>query len=146
MLAIHIGVGCYFLIVAKRHQNQVAQVHYDLFGLMRKIEGLSSSKRALVQFQLDSLLETLIKQLPTRIATQAGEQIFDTESQMLRALSELGPDLKGNIALQQRLEALVQSMGNLESTIVSLTNETVRQAMLDAKHLLLRDEHVDLDN
>ncbi len=126
----------------KTHSAHVErrELYHELFILMRKIENLSESKRGMVLHQFDNLLDSLIKQLPTRIAAEAGERIFETESQLLRALAEIEPAIGADQRSQLRLEHLVQSMENLEATVVSLTCESVRQAMLDVRESLFAQE------
>jgi hypothetical protein len=85
-------------------------------------------------------LDSLVKQMPSRIAVEAGERIFETESQFLKTLSELEPGLISDPSSQRRIEQLVQSMENLEATVVSLTCESIRQAMLDVRQSLLAQD------
>lgn len=119
------------------------KLHQELFGLMRRIEGLSTGRRALITYQFDNMLESLIKQLPTRIASEAGQRIFDTESQILKALSEIEPALGEDKVLHSRLEQVLHSMENLEAVVVSVTCESVRQAIVDVRHSLLSQDGIE---
>lgn len=115
-------------------------LYRELFALMQKIESMSAGKRGMVLHQFDNLLDSLVKQMPSRIAVEAGERIFETESQFLKTLSELEPGLISDPSSQRRIEQLVQSMENLEATVVSLTCESIRQAMLDVRQSLLAQD------
>ena len=144
VLALQISVALYLLGKFQFASKEQSRLYHELFGILRKIEGLSSGRRALIAHNLDILLEQLVKQLPSRIAAEAGEIIYKTESSMLKALADLEPNLPQLPGMKERVEKLVVSMEGLESTVVLLTTETVRQAILDTKRSILdADSHED---
>lgn len=128
------------LLKTQRAHREREDLYKELFALMRKIEGMSAGKRAMVLHQFDNLLDSLVKQLPTRIAVEAGERIFETESRLLKTLAEIEPGLSADAPGHLHLEHLIQSMENLEATVVSLTCDSVRQAMLDVRETLLNQD------
>ena len=79
------------------------KLHHELSGLTRKIEGLSSGRRALIAYHLDMLLERLVKQLPSRISAEAGDIIYRTESSMLKTLADLEPNLPQIPGMKERV-------------------------------------------
>jgi hypothetical protein len=144
VLAFQVSVTLYMIGKFQFANQERTRLYHQLFGILRKIEGLSSGRRALIAHNLDILLEQLAKQLPSRIAAEAGEIIYKTESSMLKALADLEPNLPQMPGMKERVEKLVVSMESLESTVVLLTTETVRQAILDTKRSILdADSHED---
>jgi hypothetical protein len=137
VLALQVSVAFYLLGKLQFASQERSKLYLELFGMLRKIEGLSSGRRALISHNLDIMLERLAKQLPSRIAAEAGEVIYKTESSMLKVLADLEPNLPQMPAMKERVEKLVISMESLESTVVSLTSETVRQAIMDTKRSIL---------
>lgn len=137
MLVLQFMVATFTFRRSRAADIERGRLHQELFGLMKRIDGLSSGRRALITYQFDNMLESLSKQLPTRIASEAGQKILDTESQILKALSEIEPALAGDKLLESRLEQVVHSMENLETVVVSVTCESVRQAIVDVRQSLL---------
>lgn len=144
VLVLQASVILFLLHRFKASHSTQEKLYQELFGLTRKIEGLSSGRRALIAYHLDMLLERLVKQLPSRISAEAGDVIFRTESSMLKTLADLEPNLPQLPGMKDRVESLVSSMERLESTVVSVTGEAVRQAIFDTKRSILEaDSHED---
>lgn len=143
LLLLHVCVILFSIYRTKVAETDGARLRQELFGLMRRIEGLSTGRRALITYQFDNMLESLVKQLPTRIANEAGQRIVDTESQILKALSEIEPALAEDRVLQSRLEQVLHSMENLEAVVVSVTCESVRQAIVDVRQTLLSQDGIE---
>ena len=126
-------------------ERERARLNRDVFGLLKKIEGLTSSRREQMLRHYDKILEQLSVQLPPAIAEEAGQLIFDTESKILTRLAELEPDLKNDTQSQEKLDELIKSMESLEATIVSLTANTVQSIMARSRKDLfseaIREDH-----
>lgn len=105
----------------------------EAFGCLRKIEGLTASRREQLQRQYDKIMEQLTARLPVIIASQASASIFETEKKILTRLAELEPNLKNDVTAQRKLNELIKSMEDLEQTVVNLTSESVRKVLADSK-------------
>lgn len=105
----------------------------EAYGCLRKIEGLTASRREQLQKQYDKIMEQLTARLPVIIASQASASIFETEKKILTRLAELEPNLKDDAGAQRKLNDLIKSMEDLEHTVVSLTAESVRKVLSDSK-------------
>lgn len=143
LLLLQLALALFALHRCRAAERERGQLHQELFGIMKRIEGLSTGRRALITYQFDNMLDLLIKQLPTRIASEAGQRIFDTESQILKVISEIEPGVGENGVLRERMEQVVKSMENLEAVVVSVTCESVRQAIVDVRTTLLSPEGIE---
>ncbi len=129
-----------YLFKALRDSNRErSKLHTDMFGLLRKIEGLTSSKREQMLKHYDAILEDLTHRLPPAIAAQAGEVIFDTESKILSRLAELEPNLKEDAQGMEKMDQLIKSMENLETTIVRLTADAVQNIFTESRKSLFEE-------
>lgn len=108
----------------------------ELFGLMKKIEGLTSSRREQMLRHYDSLLEVLSTKLPTAVAAQTSQIIFDTEAKILTRLAEIEPNLNNDEKGKEKLNELIRSMEGLERTLVNLTSDAVRDVMVEGRRSL----------
>jgi len=129
-------------IALRSSSKERAVLNKEMFGLLRKIEGLTSSRREQMLKHYDKILANLSTRLPTTIAAQASTMIFETESKILARLAELEPQLNKNGSDKRKMDELIQSMENLEQTIIALTSETVRKVMVDSRRTLLDDENM----
>jgi len=133
LLAVAVGfqllLTLYMAASLRIAERERARLNRDVFGLLKKIEGLTSSRREQMLRHYDKILEQLSVQLPPAIAEEAGQLIFDTESKILTRLAELEPDLKNDSQSREKLDELIKSMESLEATIVSLTANTVQSIM-----------------
>lgn len=116
------------------------EIHKEMFGLIKKLEGLTASRRELMSKHFDKILDNLSLRLPPTIAAQASQTIFEAESKILARLAELEPNLKRDQVSQQKMDDLIKSMEKLEHTIVALTAESVRKVMLESRQSLFADE------
>lgn len=112
-----------------------------MFGLVRRIEALTSNRRELMVKQFDRMLANLSTRLPSTIAAQASQRIFETESKILTRLAELEPNLKKDEISRRKMDDLIRSMEGLEQTIVALTAEAVRKVMVESRSDLLDAEN-----
>src|SRR5688572_10532040 len=84
------GLLALTLVLALRSANRERHaLHKELFGLTRKIEGLTAHRREQVLKHYDKILDSLSVRIPTTVASQASQLIFDTESKILARLAEL---------------------------------------------------------
>jgi hypothetical protein len=129
-----------YVILNLRHESRERASHYhELYGLLKKIEGLTSNRREQMLKHDDKILERVTTRLPPTIAAQAGQTIYETESMILTRLAELEPSLKVNPEGRRKMEQLIRSMESLEDTIVSLTADTVRNVMTESRRELLNE-------
>ena len=134
LLAFCMGIS---LLVAARERRTL---HREMFGLLKKIEGLTATRREQMIRHYDRMLEGLSLRLPPAIAAQASSRIFDMESRILTRLSELEGSQGQDQSNRAKMEELVKSMESLEQTVVALTSETVKTVMLDSRKRLLDDD------
>ncbi|MCB0311344.1 MAG: hypothetical protein KDD42_08915 [Bdellovibrionales bacterium] len=138
VLAVQIGLAIYMVAALRISRREVASLNKEMFGLLRKLEGLTSSKREQMLKHYDRILESVANRLPTTIAAHTSETIFEAESKILARLAELEPRLKdGDETSRQKMDDLIRTMEGLEQTIVALTADTVRKIMVDSRKNLL---------
>ncbi|NMC62338.1 MAG: hypothetical protein GYA55_04150 [SAR324 cluster bacterium] len=111
----------------------------ELYGIMKKIEGLTSGKREQILRQYDKIVQDLKLRLPTVIAAQASDSIFETESSLLQNLVAIDPSIKDE-ERKEHLNELIRSMEKLQETLSSLVSETVQKALEDARAEIASDE------
>lgn len=111
-------------------------LHREIFGLVKKIEGLTSSKREAMLKHYDGLLEVLSTKLPTAVASQSSQLIFETESKILARLAELEPNLQSDQKSKEKMDELIKSMECLEKTLVNLTSDAVKNVMVEGRRSL----------
>lgn len=140
LLCLHGIVSLYLLNSLRRANAERAALHREVFGLVRKLEGLTAGKREQMTKQFDRLLDDLAIRLPTAVAAQAGQTIFDTESRILTRLAELEPNLKDDAAAREKMDDLIRSMENLETTIVTVTADTVQNVVAANRQSLFDNE------
>ena len=133
ILALHL------MLSLRSASKERQRLNREMFGLLRKIEGLTSGKREQMMKHYDKILDDLVTRLPHTIASQAGTSIFETESRILTRLAELEPNLRNDELGRQKMDDLIQSMEGLESLIVSLTAETVQSVMAENRKVLFQD-------
>ena len=128
---------------ARSAARERSEYHREMFGLLRKLEGLTANKREQMLKHYDTILETLTTRLPPTIAAQASRVILDTESRILSRLAELEPNLMKDEGSRRKMDELIKSMENLEETVVGLTAQTVRSVLIDSRRNLLDDGKYD---
>jgi len=124
---------------AKSAARERSEFHLEMYGLLKKLEGLTANKREQMLKHYDTILETLTNRLPPTIAAQASKVIMDTESRILSRLAELEPNLMKDEASRKKMDELIKSMENLEETVVGLTAQTVHNVLVDSRRNLLDD-------
>lgn len=133
-------IALYMFIHLRIAAKEQAALSKEMFGLLKKLEGLTASKREQMLKHYDQILDNLSTRLPPTIAAHAGETIFETESKILSRLAELDPSLTKDGENKKKMEELVRSMESLEHTIISLTADTVKKVMVEARHSLMDEE------
>jgi len=113
----------------------------DIFGLLRKIEGLTASKREQVARHYDTMVGSLLKRLPATIGSEASTMILETESKILHRLAELEPSFATNRQAREKMDDLIHTMEKLEQTLISVTAETVSRVMNESREDFLREEN-----
>lgn len=138
ILAIYMGVS--LRLAAKER----ASLNKEMFGLVRRIEALTSNRREQMLKHYDRILANLTMRIPSTVAAQASQTIFEAESKILARLAELEPDIKNDEISRRKMDDLIRSLESLEQTIVALTSEAVRKVMVDSRSDLF-DEDAFLD-
>lgn len=141
-LLAQIGLATYMAIslrVAARERHQLSK---ELFGLVRKVEGLTAHRRESILRHYDKMLETLSYRIPTTVAAQASSAIVDAESKILNRLIELEPQLKDDQVARRKMEDIVRSMEGLEQTLIALTSDTVRRVMLEGRGAIIDERNL----
>ncbi len=121
-------------------QKERNQIHREMYGLVKKLEGLTASRREQMVKQYDAILDVLTTRLPPAVAAQTSQAIFETESKILSRLAELEPNLKDDAVGKKKMDELIKSMESLEKTIVALAADTVRNVMVEGRRVFFDDE------
>lgn len=146
LLLLSIVLSISVLLALRKAAREREIVNRELSGLFERIERLTSSGREQILKHYDGLLESLSQRLPTAVAAQASEVIFDTESKILFRLAELDPSLNKDAESRRKMDELIKSMEGLERTIVDLTSDAVRHVMVEGRQSLFPEESKRLDN
>lgn len=140
-LLVQLGLASYMAINLRAAAKDRHLINKELFGLVKKIEGLTSHRREAVLRHYDRMLETLSFRIPTTVASQASHAILDAESKILTRLAELEPDLSNDSVAKRKMDEIVRSLEGLEQTLVLLTSETVRRVMLEGRTTLVDERY-----
>ncbi len=133
------------LFVLRSASKERQQMNKEMFGILRKIEGLTSHRREQMLKQYDKILDTLSTRLPPTLAAEAGKLIFEMESRILSRLAELEPNLKHDKDAKRKLNELICQMEQLEKTVVNLTSDTVHSVLAERRSELFREPFDDPD-
>ena len=137
-LLFNVLLSIWVLSATRSMAKENSCLNKEMFGLVRRIEGLTSHRRDQVLNQFDRLVETLSSRIPTMVAAKASERIFETESTILKRLAELDPEISNEDG-KEKLDSLIQSMESLEKTLVAHTATAVHQVMLENRKNLFSD-------
>lgn len=135
-LALQLLISTYLLLAYRRANREQSRVERELFGLVKKLEGLTASRREHMLKHYDQMLEQLEARIPSAVAARAGELIFDTESRILNRLAELDPILKSDEEGKKKLNELIVTMESLEDTVVTTASDAVRKVIVENRQLL----------
>lgn len=139
-LLLQVFLALTVLLVVRANSRDRAALEREMFGMMKKLEGLTATKREQVLKHYDTMLETLSMRLPPAVAAQTSKAIIDTESRILNRLAELEPNLKSDEESRKKMDELIRNMEHLEETIVATASDAVRTVMLDSRRSLFDDE------
>lgn len=140
VIVLQLVLTSYTLISLRIASRERAHLNKEMFGLLRKLEGLTSSRREQMLKHYDKILAQLTSRLPMTIAAQTSNMIFETESKILARLAELEPAFSKDENSKRKMDDLIKSMENLEQTIVAVTADTVHKVMVDSRRTLLDDD------
>lgn len=132
-------VALYVLLVLRSNSKEQSLLHRELYGLTKRIEGLTSSRREQVLRHFDRMVDNLATRLPTIIASRASEAIFEAESKILNRLARIEPTLQNDAESKAEMDALIKSMERLEQTIIALTANSVHQILMESRVQILED-------
>ena len=143
VIVLQLVLTAYTLITLRASARERTLLNKEMFGLLRKLEGLTSSRREQMLKHYDKILGQLSSRLPMTIAAQTSSMIFETESKILARLAELEPHFAKDENSKRKMDELIKSMENLEQTIVALTADTVHKVMVDSRRTLLDDDDME---
>jgi len=135
------GLSTFLVFVVAQEQRTLNK---EMFGLLKKIEGLTAQRREQILTQFDKLVESLTNRIPALVAAQASDKIFETESKILTRLAELEPSLS-NEEHKDKLDDVIHSMEALEKTLIAHTATAVHQVMLESRRSIF-DEDIENSN
>ena len=133
-----LGLASYLFFSSRASHKALNDGVRELYGIMKKIEGLTATRREQLHGEFDRIVQTLGLRLPTVIASQAGDRIFEAESRLLKHLSEIDPGIKDE-KNKEKIDDLIKSLESLQESVISITSETVRTALMDARKELALD-------
>lgn len=144
-LLLQVLLALAVIYLTRAHARDRAELEREMFGLVKKLEGLTASKREQILRHYDSMLETLATRLPPAVAAQTSKLVVETESRIITRLAELEPDLKSNSESQKKMDELIKQLEHLEETLVATASDAVRTVMLDSRRALFDDDGYDED-
>jgi hypothetical protein len=140
-IALFIGlqllVGIAILIGSRAAARERHLLHKEMYGLVKRIEGLTANRREQILKHYDEMLEHLATRLPPTIAAHTSNAIIETESKILQRLAELEPSLGNDESSRRKMDELIRSMEGLEKTIVALAADTVQRVMAEGRRSLI---------
>lgn len=141
---LQISVSIFVLLWARSSSKEMTHLVREAYGSLRKVEGLTASKREQIAKQYDKIIDSLTTRLPITIASHASQTIYEAEKRILARLAELEPNLKDDEKGRQKMDDLIRTMENLEETIVALTAESVRKVLVETRADILTDQEISL--
>lgn len=142
LVILQLAVNIASIFALRSNARERADNSREFYGLVRKMEGLTAERREQMLNHYDKILENLSNKLPVLVAGQAGQKIFDAESKILSRLAEIEPLVKGNEAAHSKMDELIRTMEGLETTIITVTSEAVKQVLTEGRRELLDDDRL----
>lgn len=139
-LGLQLVINIITITSLKSMAKEREQLHRELYGLVKKIEGLTSSKREAMLKHYDGMLESLSTRLPTAVAAHSSQLIFETESKILARLAELEPNMQSDQNSKDKMDELIKSMECLEKTLVTVTSDAVKNVMVEGRRSLFEPD------
>ena len=140
MIIVQFVLALLMIVVLRVSARERAEMNKEIFGLVKRIEGLTAQRREQMLQHYDRMLESLANRLPIMVAGEASSRIVETETQILHRLTELDPAIRHDETQSRRLDELVRSLEGLEDKLVTITSDAVKQIMLEGRRELLEDE------
>jgi hypothetical protein len=140
IVALQLLLTISMLISLRFSSRERVLINKEMYGLVRKLEGLTASRREQMLKHYDMMLEGLSTRLPPTIAAQTSQMIFDAESKILARLAELEPNLKDDEIARKKMDELIKTMESLERTIVVLAADAVKNVMVESRRSLLDED------
>ena len=131
-LVLQICIAAYLYISSRASHKAMNDSVRELYGIMKKIEGLTATRREQLMLEFDRIVQTLSLRLPTVVSAHVGDAVFDAESKILKRLAEVDPSIKDE-KNKEKMDELIKSLEGLQESLVTVTTETVRKALLDAR-------------
>lgn len=143
LLTIHSLVTIVVMVSLRAASRERHYLHREMFGILKKIEGLTATKKEQIQRAYDILIAELSTKLPPTLEISTSNAIFETESKILTRLAELEPNLKRDKAGQEKMDDLIKSMERLEQVVVTSVSETVKRVMEEGRRDIFDDESIE---
>jgi len=128
------------IVYLRRLAREVLAANREMFGLTKKMEAMTASRRAHFVHEYDKIVNQLLRKLPANIAAKAGDSIFTTQKQILTRLAELEQLAGTDRESRKQMEEIILSMEQLEAQLVRVTADTVIEVMSDTRKRILEDE------
>jgi hypothetical protein len=141
---LQLGLALYLIASLRTANRDREQASREIFGLLKRLEGLTADRRERMVKHYDKILEGLTARIPTTVAAQASNLILETESKILARLAELEPNLKDDEGSRKKMDELITTMEKLERTLVSSAADTVQKAMAEGRRSLFEEESIDM--
>ncbi|MCB0339698.1 MAG: hypothetical protein KDD53_08840 [Bdellovibrionales bacterium] len=140
MIAVQVCLSIVMVVVLRTSARERSQLNKEMFGLVKRIEGLTSGRRDQMLQHYDRMLENLANRLPVMVTGQVGTQIFETESRVLKRLAELEPHWSEDEDARRKMDELIRTMECLEDSLIATTSEAVTKIMNESRRELIEDE------
>lgn len=131
-LGFNVLLVAYLLLSLRSARRASQEVVKEIYGTMKKIEGFTAGRREQMLREYDRVMQNLSVRLPTVIAAEAADSIFETESKILTRLAEIDPFIREEKHKEQ-INELIRSMENLQETLVKLLGETAMKVLTEAR-------------
>ncbi len=142
LLLLQVILSVYMTIVLLVSSRDRKQLNRETFGLLKKIEGLTSERQQQLKARYAHAISGLQDRLPIAIASQVGERIYQTESAILRELAALEPNLADPTS-RRRFDDLIKTMESLEEELIRVTAQTVHTILEESAGAVSSDAQLD---
>ena len=143
LCAVNLLLTLFLFGTIRAGREKSEAVGKELYGTLKKIEGMLAGRRAQILKEYDKMVQSLSLRLPTVIASNAGDRIFETERNLLQCLAEIDPLIKEENH-KEKLDELIRNMESLQDMISSLVTDTVRKVLEEARTEIASDDSAGL--
>lgn len=137
------------LLAVVRHARTEAKTRErflrGVYGILKKIEGLTADRRTQMLFRYDQLVERLQRRLPTIVANRISAEIEELESGIISRLSAIDADLLSDGGDPEELEQLLKTMERLERAVLTITTDTVRESLNEGRQVFSSQSSSDME-